>query len=468
MLGVRTTVWLFALIGCGDNIMPPTATRTQVIPSVQGDRVAYVLEPLLAAEDPTTIGAQKTYRYTERAPTMLVDLDTDKPIDTPIDTFVVGMTQVVIGSTRAWVLQSTFAEWQGQNAMSEPAARTTNVAVVDRNTLKVTSHAVLDPPIDTPIAIGDELFDVSHDPTNSGRLAVRVRDDSGGAEMIADEAGSNPAWCSSPDHLVYALEHAPSALRILDIRRTNDKWITTRHDLDNTEIGEGGIACDETGARIAVDTKDATTHTRNLLVLDLPTGLPAFPVDGLSAPFVLASDGGAVIAQRTSDHRLVRATKAGMTELDFVTDTFTTARPLVVGNLALFNTRTVFQIIDLRNGNLGATIDTSQQLARVIPWPAPAGAAWSGGFAVMHYNGHELTALGTASTEMMTMPMSLPPLVRDPQLLTTAGTRMYLAASNDTGDVRQVYGFDRASPQPVSTATAPDCDPLAIAHGSCR
>ena len=64
--------------------------------------------------------------------------------------------------------------------------------------------------------------------------------------------------------------------------------------------------------------------------------------------------------------------------------------------------------------------------------------------------------------------MMLPPLVRDPELVSTAGARMYVSTSNDKRSQRQVFGFDRTMTAPVSATTLPECDPGAITHSSCR
>ena len=444
---MRSLAWLaIGMIGCGDNLTVSTTTRTQVIPSVQGDRAAFVLEPLQVGNGVIT----------EKAPAVLIDLDTNEEIDT----FVVGMTRVVLGDSQAWVLQSNFAEWRGEQIGSEPMSRqAANMAIVDRNTLQVTSQAVLDPPIDTPIVIGDELFDVSHEPNAGNNLVIRLRNADGTAQRIAVEPqATNPAWCSSPGHLVYAFDE-DFALGILDVRRGPQKWYWTRTEIPTAKLQDGGIACDRLGARIALDIKE-NEHGPSVLVLDLATGQRTY-FPGLGAPLAIEADGNAVIAQRTDDSRLVRATATSTTELPLYVDAATTKRPLIVGSQALFTSRTEFRIVDLTTAAVSPAIDVSLDGVRVIPWSD------ANGFAVMRYRGDELTGLGVASASGGTM-MTLPPLVRDPELISAAGARMYISTSNDKRDLRQVFGFERARAEPVSSATPPECNPGALTLGRCR
>lgn len=449
---MRRFAWLaIGILGCGDNLSPPTTTRTQVIPSKTGDRVAYVLEPLLVGDN----------RFTETAPAVLVDLDTNDEIDT----FSVGMTQVVLGTNRAWVLQSSFAEWKSSSAMAEPAERSSTMAIVDRDTFAVINKALLAPSIDTPIAVGDQLFDVSREPGPTGQLRVRAHDDTGGAQMIVDEPGVHPAWCSSADHLVYAFEREGGTLRVLDVRRGEAKWFWRRIDIPTTGLGSGGIACsqDVSGKWVVLDI--SAPAQSSLLRLDLEADDPAESatyLPGVGAPFALQSSGTAIVAQRTSDRRFVRIIGTDITPLDLYADGSTNPQPLVVGDQALFSTHAEFRIVDLGMGTVGPPIDVSYDSARVFPWPS------AGGFAVMRYRGDELTGLGVAKSGG-SLTMILPPLVRDPELLTAAGARMYVVTSSENRDRRQVFGFDSGTSEPVFSATPPECDPSAITtRRSCR
>ena len=450
---LRSLTWFtFALAACNSSgEQPPddwTITVWHGIPSVDGTRLAVVIEPRHVHATNDDMHAP----YVVSSPGAAVAVDAER--GDSLGTLATGRSSVLIGASRAWVLQSDGRGWQAGVPSDSGFFTFAQMSRIDRATLQVTAPVALDPPLETPVAIGDTLFDVVRGDTIESDLAVRVRDDNGAAMSLHTGRGFGTAWCTGDAALVYAYELS-SAVRIVVVRRdVNGAWQATQHDLP--ELAFTGLACDARAARVALAALELPALAPKLIVYDLATATTAFTAPGLGAPLALRGDGQLVVATSTANRHLVRVDATGATPLT-VTAQQDSHSPAVVADQAAFALDSQPRLVDLSAGAPGiALAATGDARVDLVPWPD------AGGFAIARSHGRddigfELDELGLATiTGAVALP--LPPTLRFPTIVAASGTQLYTVTNATIDEPLQLHHYDLATRALIATTALPSCD----------
>lgn len=410
-------------------------TRYHAIASTDGAELAFVLEPrFVHRNEHGVLITGYTIRLT--GPTVVVAGDTVTPL-------VVGRAKLVHSATRAWVLQQAGDQWDTEVPAFDPLpVPYVHAAIVDRATFAVGAQAMLDPPIDTPLVIGDELFDVPASGASDVErdLVVRRRADDGSATVLHAGHGFGSSVCTS----AFVYQAAPDTVRIVALPAATTGDLAGIHLVD--------IAC--AGDRIAIEAVGVDDHAPRVVLYDLATQQATATLPDLTGPLALRSDGAAVIAIRP-DRTIVLATAHDEASLGLVATTLP-ATPVVVGDQALIEGKDDVHVIDLAVGGVGPGLGTLDTL----PWAA------ANGFVRLRDTYPMLTSLAIA-TAAGTTELPLPDERSLASLLITAGERLYVVASAAEDASPVVIAYDTHAI--LASEPLPLCDAASVlAGGPCR
>ena len=323
------------------------STTWRLIPATDGQRAVVTLEPRKIHRNENGV-LTTGYSTMIVGPTIAVGLDDDATVAT----FEAGATHGVIGATRAWILQSSLRQWNhtapGSGTPDAPLVRST---VFDRTTLVAEPTITLSPPIETPIAVGDALLDVSPSGASDAErdLFVRLREPDGTATVLHTGRGFASATCARGDGLVFAYQISADTLKLVSVRDTGT-WQVTEATFPSARFDPLAIACDATLAHVAL------VLTSGVSVFDIAGGVVTLAVPGTHGPLALRGDGLAVVATRASDRALVFADSGGAVATRFITHERPLSPPVVVDDLAMFHLTDSLQTIDLLTGAAGPVV----------------------------------------------------------------------------------------------------------------
>jgi hypothetical protein len=438
-------------------------TAWQPIAAPGGDRLAFVLEPRLVHRIEHGVIVEG-YTTTVVGPSLVVDAD-----GTLLTTLATGVTTVVHATMHAWALQQDLDHWDHQPP-NERAPRTPYVraTVFDRATFSASPVVDLSPPIDVPVAVGDDLLDVPSPGTSDipRDMFVRLREIDGTTTVIHAGRGFGSAWCAGGTTVVLAYQaEAPTTdVRVVTVRRVADAYEATELVFVDARLDPSDLACDATAEHVALGAViDQVPH---VFVLDATSQL-AVDAMGLEPPLALRTDGTAAAAVRVSDRAIVLADDAGVTAVGLTSAT-APRRAIVVGDLALFDLDAGRRPLDLATGVAGPELDSFSSGESITLTAWPDGEAFVVLGELLHY--------GTSPDELQRLlivdaggevGLPLPPVIGDPHLTKTFGAHVYLSAHAET-DYR-LFGYDLATMALTSDGELPLCDEaLVLGAVGCR
>jgi hypothetical protein len=323
------------------------STTWRLIPALDGERAVVTLEPRKIHRHESGV-LTTGYSTTIVGPTIAVGLVDDATVAT----FAAGATHGVIGATRAWILQSNLRTWEHQPPSSgTPDSPLVQSTVLDRATFATGPTVTLTPSIETPVAIGDALLDVSASGVSDAErdLFVRLREPDGTATLLYAGRGFSSASCARAGGLVLAYQVGADTLKLVSVRDTGT-WQITEATFPSARFDPLAIACDATleHAGLVLPT--------GVSVFDIPGGVVTLAVPGTRAPLTLRGDGLAVVSTRASDRALVFADAAGPVTTSFIAHERPLSPPVVVDDLAMFHVTDSLQTIDLLTGAPGPVV----------------------------------------------------------------------------------------------------------------
>jgi hypothetical protein len=454
--------WLYAIAfvaGCDDgwhagDPIDRSVTGVALIPGADATRVAIALEPRKITRHEHGV---LTLGFSTQivGPTLAVDPTSDAPIGT----FALGATKVVIGATRAWVLQSDVTAWEHTfPSEAPPRAPFVHATVLDRATLAAGAGAALAPPIETAVAIGDELFDLPVTGASDAErdIAIRVRADDGSAGVLHAGRGFGAVACAREAGVLVAYQRGDGALVAVTVAAATHA--TREATFAAMKFDPLAIACDAGASRAAVVTP------AGVAVLDVATSQVQLDVPDAGAPFALAADGTAVVATRRGDRVLVHGAAGGVTATTLVGYEHAQA-PAVVGDVGVFELADALQAIDLATGTTTTTISTAHSIFELRG--SPAGVI----VLVSSYDNSPdyrdlLTRLALID-EAGVHDLPLPAANIDPHVFAVAGDHLYMKSY--AGDDPRIAGFDLATRAQVLDVALPLCDEAAVLEArGCR
>lgn len=441
-ISVKRSLMCAVLAACSSDETPDdrveAATSVQIVPGL-GDRVLLTLQPWtstrLASEDPPYYAE---YLHKIVGPTLGVDLD-----GTRRATFARGTSELVIGATRAWLVQSDRTTRDTRYAPVEYPTSFVTAATIDRATLDVVATTTFSPPIVFPVAIGDNLLDVGVD---ANEALVRLRNPDGSATELyrAPAASRSGVLCANGNGVILG-----SPNKVVSARRDpSGAWMTHEVMLPVSVFYTNAmIACDAMANRVAVHASDG------VMVFDIHTEQTVLHVPGAKSPFALRSDGAAIVALRSTDNILQFTDASGTRELAFTTPPL----PMVVmsGDLAYFQGISELAVIDLTDGTLTTHPAVPGNFADV--------KGWTGGFVIASSRYEQFPAGVNMLVQLLVIDadgateLAMPRAVRSPKILSVAGTRLYLSALNHENEPR-LFLYDLSTRQLVDEVAQPQCD----------
>lgn len=336
-------------------------TGWRLLPSLDEARVAVTLEPRKIHRDEQgvlVLGHE----------TRLVGPSVVVENDVPFATLGVGATDVEVGATRAWVLQSTVDAWEHLfPSEAPPRAPVIRGTIVDRATFAMSPPVTFDPPIEIPLVVGDTLFDLpARGSSDIARdVVLRRRTDDGGAVVVHAGRGFGVATCTRGDGIAIAYKREDGALQLVAVRPDAlGGWSMNEATFAGVQFDPRGAACSDGAAHVA---------------LVLPTGLSVFSIEtatqiidaaGTTPPAVLRPDGLAIVSVRASDRMLMFVDDTGATSLGEVSAK-NPEMPQRTGNLAMFELESSLVVVDLATGTLGARVPalrTTMYPYEMIAW----------------------------------------------------------------------------------------------------
>jgi len=465
---MRIAVLLVAAAGCTEPVEQASdvdsgLTRWQPVVASDG-ALLFALEPRFVHRIEHGVFVEG-WQNTVVGPTLIVDGS-----GVTLATLAMGVMATVDLPSRMWVLQQDLTTWQG--VWLDPAPRTpfAHATLFDRTTRAIAPTVALVPPIEEPVALGDELLDV---PTTGGSdvardIEVRRRLPDGTATTLYAARGFAVAtWTRGeggpgPGHQLGV--DGRFAARIVVIRHDAGEFTTNERTMAGARLDPAGIACDATTAHMALGVLE-TDGTARVHVLDTTTLASVLDADGVRPPLALRSDGAAVAAVRAVDNRIMLISETTV-ETDLIAAN-TDAPPVIAGELALFKVDTGRSVLDLESGALGPSLDGSVGIrVTLAQWTAGAGFAALGEGTHSETSPDVLTALRVL-TSTATTNLPRPPLIGDPRLTRVYGDFVYVSAH--TGDDYRVYGYDLAAGALVSEHELPRCsEERILAMEGCR
>jgi len=454
--------WLYAIAfvaACDDGWhegepIDRSVTGVALIPGADATHVAIALEPRKITRHEhgvLTLG----YGTQIVGPTIAVDPTSGATIGT----FVLGATKVVIGATRAWLLQSDVTAWEHTfPSEAPPRAPFVRATVIDRATLGAGGGVALAPPIETAVAIGDELFDLPVGGASDAErdIAIRVRADDGSASVLHAGRGFGAAACARGGGVLVVYQRGDGALVAVTVAAATHE--TREATFAGLKFDPLAIACDDSASRAAVVT------LAGVAVLDVAASQVQLEVPDAGAPFALAGDGTAVVATRRGDRVLVYGAASGVTATPLVGYEHAQA-PVVVGDVAVFELADALQVFDLATGATTATISTAHDVFELRGSAAGVIVQMSSYESSPDYR-DLLTRLAVID-EAGVHDLALPAANIDPHVFAVAGDHLYMKSY--AGDDPRVAGFDLAIRAQVLDVALPLCDEAAVLEArGCR
>lgn len=323
-------------------------TTWRLIPSTDDQRAAVMLEPRKIHRHEQGV-LTTGYSTTIVGPPIAVGLVDDGALAT----FGEGAMTGVVGASRAWILQSDVVQWDHVAPSSgTPDAPLVRATIFDRATFATQPTVTLAPPIETPLAVGDALLDLSPSGAADAErdLFVRVREPDGTATALFAGRGFSSAACLLHGvGAVLAFQVGADTLKVVSVRDTGT-WQVTEATFPGVRFDPHAIACDATGDHVAL------VQATGVSVFDLAAGTVALSIPGAKSPLALRGDGLAVVATRTSDRALVFADAGGTVATSFISHERPLSQPVVIDDLAMFHLTDSLQAIDLTTGEPGPTV----------------------------------------------------------------------------------------------------------------
>lgn len=151
-------------------------TSWHAIPSADESRLAMTLEPRHIHRDEQGV-LVLGHKTTLAGPSLAIEIE-----GAPLTTLARGTSDVARGDTRAWLMQTELTEWDHAfPTASPPRAPLVRSTLLDLATFAASPSVALSPPIDIPVVVGDELFDVPASGASdiARSMYIRLRNDDG-------------------------------------------------------------------------------------------------------------------------------------------------------------------------------------------------------------------------------------------------------------------------------------------------
>jgi hypothetical protein len=428
-------------------------TGWRLVPSVGEDRFAVTLEPRKIHREEhgvLTLG----YGTYVVGPSIAVEGDAS------IATFATGATEVRLGATHAWVLQTEVIWWDHTFPTESPPVSPFVLGHrFDRASFAVAPPVTFSPPIERPVMIGDALFDMPVLGTSDIErdLAIRVRAADGGATVLHAGRGFAATGCARSGGLVLAYQLLAGDTRVVSVRPDGvGGWRTVEATLPGIRFDPFNVACNEAATHVALRVETGIT------LVDADTGTVVVHVNGAQFPAVVRSDGTALVAARTADRMLVFADAAASVPLGVISATSPTP-PARAGELAMFELDASLAVIDVRTGAVATTVPAIRE--HMQPFEM---LAWRGREAfVVQLSAYDYSLTYQDQLQQLMVvdatgitPLPLPDARFSPGLQLPGESRLYIRAYDGHEDdaTARLISLDLATAAVVDDVALPLCD----------